>query len=142
VCVNSSGHISHRVQRRRGREFESDVLGLLRDAGTTEPQQRYAVHISVAVLAALLCCTGTAAQAAGLNFIDVPADAEGPALAGAAWYPCALPAGQVTLRSIAVPALRDCPVAGVKLPLIIISHGTAGWFGGHHDAAAALADVA
>jgi predicted dienelactone hydrolase len=80
-------------------------------------------------------------QAAGLKFIDIPADEQGPALTGAAWYPCAAPAREVTLRSIAVPALKDCPVAGKKLPLIIISHGTVGWFGGHHDTAATLADA-
>ena len=28
-----------------------------------------------------------------------------------------------------------------KLPLVVFSHGTAGWFGGHHDTAAALADA-
>ena len=33
------------------------------------------------------------------------------------------------------------PGRGRKLPLIIISHGTVGWFGGHHDTAAALADA-
>lgn len=80
-------------------------------------------------------------QAAGLKFIDIPADNQGPALTGAAWYPCAVPATEVTLRSIVVPALKDCPVAGEKLPLIIISHGTVGWFGGHHDTAATLADA-
>lgn len=80
-------------------------------------------------------------QAAGLKFIDIPADDQGPALTGAAWYPCAAPATEVTLRRIVVPALKDCPVAGEKLPLIIISHGTVGWFGGHHDTAATLADA-
>ena len=29
----------------------------------------------------------------------------------------------------------------VKLPLVIFSHGYKGWFGGHHDTAAALADA-
>ena len=38
----------------------------------------------------------------------------------------------------AVPA---CPVTGEKLPLIVMSHGRRGWFGGHHDTAAALADA-
>ena len=38
----------------------------------------------------------------------------------------------------AVPA---CPTTGEKLPLIVMSHGRRGWFGGHHDTAAALADA-
>lgn len=37
--------------------------------------------------------------------------------------------------------VKDCPVTGTKLPLVVFSHGTAGWFGGHHDTAAALADA-
>jgi predicted dienelactone hydrolase len=37
--------------------------------------------------------------------------------------------------------VKDCPITGAKLPLVVSSHGTAGWFGGHHDTAAALADA-
>jgi predicted dienelactone hydrolase len=40
-----------------------------------------------------------------------------------------------------VPGVKDCPVTGSKLPLAVISHGFNGWFGGHHDTAAALADA-
>src|SRR5262249_40269820 len=36
---------------------------------------------------------------------------------------------------------KDCPITGDKLPLVVISHGRAGWFGGHHTTAAALADA-
>jgi predicted dienelactone hydrolase len=99
------------------------------------------MHLPALNLAAVFCLAATVAQAAGLKFIDMPADAHGPALAGAAWYPCAAPAKEVRLRSIVVPALEDCPVAGEKLPLIVVSHGTVGWFGGHHDTAATLADA-
>ncbi|MGY0575676.1 alpha/beta hydrolase family protein [Bradyrhizobium sp. RDM12] len=38
-------------------------------------------------------------------------------------------------------AVPGCAVTGQKLPLIVISHGRRGWFGGHHDTAAALADA-
>jgi predicted dienelactone hydrolase len=93
------------------------------------------------ILAPMFCCVATMTQAAGLKFIDIPADTQGPAVTGAAWYPCAASVGDVTLRSIVVPAVKDCPVAGEKLPLIVISHGTVGWYGGHHDTAAALADA-
>jgi predicted dienelactone hydrolase len=99
------------------------------------------MHLRSHLFAALFCCAATVGEAAGLKLIDISADAEGPALTGAAWYPCAAPAAEVRLRSIVVPALKDCPVVGEKLPLIIISHGTVGWFGGHHDTAAALADA-
>jgi predicted dienelactone hydrolase len=37
--------------------------------------------------------------------------------------------------------VKDCPVTGARLPLVIISHGRGGWFGIHHDTAEALADT-
>ncbi len=36
---------------------------------------------------------------------------------------------------------ENCPVAGEKLPLVVISHGHGGSFLGHHDTAEALADA-
>ena len=38
-------------------------------------------------------------------------------------------------------AVPGCPTTGEKLPLIVMSHGRRGWFGRHHDTAAALADA-
>jgi predicted dienelactone hydrolase len=93
------------------------------------------------LLAAVFCCAATAIQAAGLQFIDVPADAEGAAIAGVVWSPCAVPAQEVMLRRLAVPGVKDCPIVGEKLPLVVISHGRTGWFGLHHDTAATLADA-
>jgi predicted dienelactone hydrolase len=37
--------------------------------------------------------------------------------------------------------VKDCPITGAKLPLVIFSHGRGGWFGGHNDTAEALADA-
>jgi predicted dienelactone hydrolase len=37
--------------------------------------------------------------------------------------------------------VKDCPVSGAKLPLVIVSHGRGGWFGQHSDTAEALADA-
>jgi predicted dienelactone hydrolase len=92
-------------------------------------------------LAAALCFATTLAHAAGLQFIDVPADAEGPALTGVVWTLCATAAQEVLLRRLAVPGVKDCPIVGDRLPLVVISHGRAGWVGLHHDTAAALADA-
>lgn len=88
-----------------------------------------------------LCLLGTLAQAAGLAFIDVPADQNGPALRGAVWTPCEAPAGPIVLEPLVLRGVRDCPIAGTQLPLIIVSHGTGGSALGHHDTAAALADA-
>jgi predicted dienelactone hydrolase len=92
-------------------------------------------------LAAALSLAATQTQPAGFSFIDVPGGADISALSGAVWSPCALPAQQVKLRGVAVPALQDCAIAGDKLPLVVASHGRRGWFGGHHDTAEALADA-
>jgi predicted dienelactone hydrolase len=92
-------------------------------------------------LAVAFCCAATAIQAAGLQFIDVPADAEGAVITGVVWSPCAAPAQEVMLRRLAVPGVKDCAIVGDKLPLVVISHGRTGWFGLHHDTAATLADA-
>jgi predicted dienelactone hydrolase len=85
-----------------------------------------------------LCLTATLAQAAGMRPVDVPADAGGPALRGAIWYPCAEPAGEVRLD---IFTWKDCPLHGDRLPLIVVSHGRGGSFVGHHDTDEVLADA-
>ena len=37
--------------------------------------------------------------------------------------------------------VKDCPDEGDGRPLVIISHGTIRWYGGHDDTAEALAEV-
>lgn len=90
---------------------------------------------------ATLYLSATLTWAAGLGFIEVPADVNGPALRGAVWTPCASPAGKIALDPIVIAGTRDCPVAGNGLPLVVVSHGTGGSFLGHHDTAATLADA-
>jgi predicted dienelactone hydrolase len=92
--------------------------------------------------AIMLCCLGSPAQSAGIQLLD-----SDPSLAGAIWYPCAAEPQTVPLGNLAVPfsdglrGVKDCPVTGTKLPLVIVSHGRGGWFGGHHDVEEALADA-
>ena len=83
----------------------------------------------------------TSALAAGIQALKVPADGPLPALAGAVWYPCAIAPTAMKLGPFPVSAVKDCPVAGMKLPLIVISHGRTGSFLGHRDTAQALADA-
>ena len=90
---------------------------------------------------AVLCLATSLAHAAGFAFIDVPADRDGPALHGAVWTPCAMPAKPIDLGGMVVTGLRDCAILGARLPLVVVSHGTGGSFLGHHDTAEALADA-
>ena len=81
------------------------------------------------------------ALAAGIQALKVPSNGSSPALSGAVWYPCAVAPTLMKLGSFLVSAIKDCPIAGTKLPLVVVSHGRRGNFLGHHDTAQALADA-
>ncbi|MGW1423812.1 alpha/beta hydrolase family protein [Bradyrhizobium manausense] len=97
---------------------------------------------AVWAFAVALCCLGAPAKAAGIQLLQ-----SDPALSGAIWYPCAAEPTHVALGSLSVGAefdlngVKDCPVSGAKLPLVIFSHGRGGWFGANHDTEEALADA-
>lgn len=96
----------------------------------------------VVMLIAACCLVATAVQAAGLRFLDVPADAGGPALKGMVSTPCAASPSEVALGAgLALPGVKDCPIAGSRLPLIVVSHGRRGSYLSHVDTATALADA-
>ena len=65
----------------------------------------------------------------GFRFLDVPVDADGPALEGAMWYPCSEPPAEIDLGKITatfkitVRGAKNCPITGDKLPLVVFSHG-------------------
>jgi predicted dienelactone hydrolase len=88
-----------------------------------------------------VCLAATLAQAAGLQSIDIPADADGPAIHGMIWSPCAEPPDKVRVGRFTLPGVKDCPLLGDKLPLVVVSHGRGGNFAGHHDTDEALADA-
>jgi predicted dienelactone hydrolase len=93
-----------------------------------------------------LLVSTVAANAAGIQALTIPPDSgASPALAGAVWYPCAMkPVVNPTamkLGGLVVSAVKDCPITGDKLPLVVISHGRTGSYLGHHDTAQALADA-
>jgi predicted dienelactone hydrolase len=93
------------------------------------------------VTAVILCLATTLAHGAGLRAIEIQADAGGPALTGAVWYPCSQPSGEVEIGKIPLPGTKDCPLPDGKSPLIVMSHGRTGSLAGHHDIAEVLADA-
>lgn len=98
-------------------------------------------HPLCRLVLAACCLGGTAAHAAGVSFINVPAGPDGPALRGAVWSPCSATAERLVLAPLVIEGTRDCPVNGTQLPLVLVSHGSGGSALGHHDTAAALADA-
>jgi hypothetical protein len=48
----------------------------------------------------------------GFRLIEVPADADGPALKGAMWYPCSQPPGEIALDGYTLTVAKDCPISG------------------------------
>ena len=87
------------------------------------------------------CLSAVTANAAGVQLIEIPGGDRSQSLEGAVWSPCGLPPAMVTLRRVEVPGVKGCPVVGEQLPLVVISHGGRGWYGGHHDTATALANA-
>jgi predicted dienelactone hydrolase len=57
------------------------------------------------------------------------------------WYPCSEPSGEIDFGDIIVPGVKDCPLSGDKLPLVVISQGNFGSIVDHHDTAETLADA-
>lgn len=93
------------------------------------------------LLAVLLGLFTTISQAAGIKFLQVPADADGPALKAVVWTPCATASQNLSIGPYVLQGRRDCPTVGEKLPLVVISHGHGGSLLGHHDLAEVLADA-
>ena len=105
---------------------------------TTRKKLPYA---AASILTVLFCLLATTAHAAGFKRLDIPADANGPALKAMVWTPCAEPAENVPFGPYVLHGRRDCPTRGDKLPLVVISHGHTGSYLGHHDLAETLADA-
>jgi predicted dienelactone hydrolase len=93
------------------------------------------------VLSMLLSLSATMSQAAGIKALQIPADGEVPALNAMVWTPCAAASEDLLVGPYVLKGRRDCPTAGEKLPLIVISHGHGGSYLSHHDLAETLADA-
>ena len=91
----------------------------------------------VILLAALIA---SPAGAAGFQYGTAP-DPDGKPIELGIWYPSDAPVSAQPLGLFTQQVAPYAAIAGEKLPLIVISHGTGGGASGHYDTAVALADA-
>lgn len=98
------------------------------------------MRAAVLVAVAWLMMLGAAAHAGDVGFqeLTIPNGAEKPLTIGI-WYPTDAPAHPQPLLSFTQTVAIAAPAAGEALPLVVMSHGTGGWYGEHYDTALALA---
>jgi len=75
---------------------------------------------------------------AGFQVIQVP-DPQGAPIEVGIWYPTAAPATEPARGMGVLNVAAGAPLLGERLPLVVMSHGNGGWFGGHYDTAITLA---
>jgi predicted dienelactone hydrolase len=90
-------------------------------------------------LAFALFLSATPALADGFQFVEIPAAGTEPAIEAAVWYPTDAPFPEAPNTPFGQALSHGAPVAGEDLPLVVISHGDGGWFGGHAELARELA---
>jgi predicted dienelactone hydrolase len=97
-------------------------------------------------LVALAAAVGLAASASaawcgvGYQHLTIP-DPQGPPVEIGVWYPTDAPARPEAVGQFRQTVATDARLKGGNLPLVVISHGTGGGFGGHSDTAYALAEA-
>jgi predicted dienelactone hydrolase len=92
-----------------------------------------------ALAAALALAAAPAlAHTVGFQHLTIPNGADKPIDVGV-WYPSDAPASPQPLGAFTQEVAANGAVAGERLPLVVMSHGTGGWFGEHVDTALALA---
>jgi predicted dienelactone hydrolase len=93
-------------------------------------------------LAAIFGLLGAPASAANVGFdvVKIAAGPEAPLTSGV-WYPTDTPATEHALGNFTQTVAAGAPIAGRDLPLVVISHGGASWYGSHYDTALALAQA-
>lgn len=74
----------------------------------------------------------------GFEEVRIPNGTESALVAGI-WYPTVAPAASHSPDNVSQTVAPGAPVAGNHLPLIVMSHGGAGWYDSHADTARALA---
>lgn len=85
-----------------------------------------------------LTASSVVAADAGFQEVQVANPSDQPITVGI-WYPTAGQGREQRLGALTQVVAPGAAVAGERLPLAVISHGTGGWYGSHYDTALALA---
>lgn len=93
---------------------------------------------SLIFVVSLAMAVAAQAHDVGFQALSMPNGADKPIRIGV-WYPTDAAASPQPLGLQTQVVAPDAPVAGQRLPLVVISHGTGGSFMDHYDVALALA---
>lgn len=100
---------------------------------------RSLITAPLAVLALAAAAPALAANA-GFTVVQVP-DPQGAPITVGIWYPTDAPIKPMALGIADQVTAPGAPLVGDHLPLVVMSHGNGGFFGGHADTAQALAEA-
>ncbi|WP_397543868.1 alpha/beta hydrolase family protein [Roseovarius salis] len=92
-------------------------------------------------LATLLIFTAFPALATGFQFVEIRGTADMPPIEAAVWYPSDAATPDEPNTPFGQAVAMHAPVAGSDLPLVVLSHGDGGWFGGHAPLVRAMANA-
>jgi predicted dienelactone hydrolase len=96
------------------------------------------IAVALVTLAGVTLAGAAGATGIGYQYTSFPAP-DGREIELSIWYPTDAPATPQPFGPFEQSVAKNGAVAGSALPLIVISHGTGGSFGGHYDTAQALA---
>jgi len=91
-------------------------------------------------MSSILATSAQVADAAGFRKLTIT-DAGHRDLTVGLWYPSDQPAPPRPNTEFELSVALDASIADTNGALIVISHGFGGWYGGHANTAAALADA-
>lgn len=99
-----------------------------------------AVTVTAAIASPAALPSQAHAANAGFMVLQEPRP-NGPPVQVGIWYPTEAAPKPMALGSWGHTVAAGAPIVGQRLPLIVMSHGNGGFFGGHADTAQALAEA-
>lgn len=97
--------------------------------------------VSAAALGLAALTAPALAATAGFTVVQAPDPQGGAPITVGIWYPAEAPAKPMQLGIGGHTVAAGAPLVGDHLPLVVMSHGNGGFFGGHADTAQALAEA-